>query len=173
MSNEKLPHSHTGGVRPMNIQGRFGSEIARVSSGEFSQADREWRKKWVNDQVLSPNEPRRVPELERKFKNPIRRFYRFPMDYLFSKLEPHVGRTQASVMRWVVPKLFFVYLGAMAFHYQVKYNSHDWTRHSGFIVRSSRKDVLPGDPGYPDTSDRSAPQDYADHGFKDRKVFLS
>ncbi|KAH9376986.1 hypothetical protein HPB48_021540 [Haemaphysalis longicornis] len=90
MDESKLPHSHTGGVRPMSIEGRFADERTRLSA-EFTDADRAWRKKWLEDQHLSPNEPRHVPELERALKNPFRRFYRFPMDYIFGRLEPFLG----------------------------------------------------------------------------------
>ncbi|KAL1466986.1 hypothetical protein MTO96_005858 [Rhipicephalus appendiculatus] len=86
----KLPHSETGGVRPMSIEGRFANERTRLT-GEFTDADRAWRKKWLEDQHLSPNEPRKVPELERALKNPFRRFYRAPMDALFARLEPALG----------------------------------------------------------------------------------
>ncbi|XP_050047891.1 uncharacterized protein ND-B17 [Dermacentor andersoni] len=169
MDPSKLPHSETGGVRPMNIEGRFGRERSRLT-GEFTDADRAWRKKWLEDQHLSPNEPRKVPELERALKNPFRRFYRYPMDALFGRLEPAMGPLITPALRWFVPKVFVLYLGGLVLMYNYKYNQHTWKRHSGLLVRTSRSAVYPGDPGWPKPSDRTKPSDYADCGFKDRDV---
>lgn len=165
----KLPHSYTGGVRPMNIEGRFASDRTRVS-GEFTDADRAWRKKWLEDQHLSPNEPRQVPELERALKNPFRRFYRYPMDALFARLEPALGPLMTPALRWFLPKVAFMYIGGLVLAYNYKYNQRDWTRHSGLQVRTSRVAVYPGDPGWPKACDRTKPQDYDNVGFYDRKV---
>lgn len=153
----------------MSIEGRFANERDRLS-GEFTDADRAWRKKWLEDQHLSPNEPRHVPELEKTLKNPFRRFYRFPMDYIFGRLEPFLGPTMTPALRWLVPKVLFMYVGGLVLMYNYKYNQHSWKRHSGLIVRSSRPVVLPGDPGWPKSPDRLKPSDYADYGFKDRDV---
>ncbi|KAH9376990.1 uncharacterized protein LOC144145688 [Haemaphysalis longicornis] len=169
MDESKLPHSHTGGVRPMSIEGRFADERTRLSA-EFTDADRAWRKKWLEDQHLSPNEPRHVPELERALKNPFRRFYRFPMDYIFGRLEPFLGPTATPALRWFVPKVLFIYVGGLVLMYNYKYNQHSWKRHSGLVFRFSRPVSLPGDPDWPRPADRTKPSDYADYGFKDREV---
>lgn len=71
--------------RPMSLDGPFSTERSRLS-GKFSEADREWRKKFLKAQELSHHEPRVVPDVNRY--NPIRRAYRFPLDFIFSKLEP-------------------------------------------------------------------------------------
>lgn len=76
-------HSKTS--RPMLLEGPYATERARLD-GTFTDADRQWRKTFLKDQELAPNEPRYVPELNRM--NPIRRAYRYPLDLLFSKLEP-------------------------------------------------------------------------------------
>ena len=68
--------------KPMSIQGPFHNERQRLT-GAFTDEDRKWRKQWLKDQELSHNEPRPIPE----YKNPIRRAYRFPLDFVFSKLE--------------------------------------------------------------------------------------
>jgi len=69
--------------KPMSIQGPFHNERQRLT-GAFTDEDRQWRKQWLKDQELSHNEPRQIPE----YKNPIRRAYRLPLDFIFSKLEP-------------------------------------------------------------------------------------
>lgn len=72
--------------RPMNIEGPYAKERNRVEG--MTDADRQWRKQWFKDQELSPNEPRPIPESQQY--NPIRRFYRFPLNFVFSKLEPYL-----------------------------------------------------------------------------------
>jgi NADH dehydrogenase (ubiquinone) 1 beta subcomplex subunit 6 len=37
-------------------------------------------------------------------------------------------------------------------------------------VISSRKAVVPGDPGYPHGSERTKPEDYAAQGFKESPI---
>lgn len=68
----------------MSIEGPYARERNRVEG--MTDADRQWRKQYLKDQVLSHNEPRLIPESEQY--NPIRRFYRFPLNFIFKKLEP-------------------------------------------------------------------------------------
>lgn len=77
----------TGGnsSRPVSLEGPYKNERSRLE-GTFTDADRQWRKQWLKDQELSHHEPRPIPESQRY--NPIRRFYRFPLNYVFAKLEP-------------------------------------------------------------------------------------
>lgn len=77
--------SNTGGVEPMTISGRMSSERERLIG--MSSEERAWRKQWVKDMQLH-NEPVCVPELENKFYNPIRRFYRMPLDKVEALLTP-------------------------------------------------------------------------------------
>ena len=72
-------------TRPMSLEGPYANERARLN-GTFTDLDRAWRKQWLKDQHLSPNEPRPIPPS----MNPIRRAYRFPLDWVFAKLEPHL-----------------------------------------------------------------------------------
>ena len=52
----------------------------------MTDADRAARKQWVHDQVLSPNEPRNVPELNPR--NIFRRIYGKPWDILCEAIKP-------------------------------------------------------------------------------------
>lgn len=83
-----MTESQTGGVRPMAIAGRMVSERERLFG--MSTEERAWRAQWVKDQRLSPNEPVHVPELIKSKLNPIRRFYRAPLDKVMSILTPVV-----------------------------------------------------------------------------------
>lgn len=72
--------------RPMSIEGPYANERNRVEG--MTDEDRAWRKKWLKDQELSHHEPRQTAESKRM--NPIRRAYRLPLDWVFSKLEPQL-----------------------------------------------------------------------------------
>lgn len=85
--------------RPMLLEGPFDNERARLD-GTFTNEDRKWRKTFLKDQELAHNEPRHVPELHRQ--NPIRRAFRFPLDFVFSKLEPTlVSWCEEKIDSWV------------------------------------------------------------------------
>lgn len=71
----------TGGVRPMQIEGRTQMERERTMG--MTPEERAWRKKWLQDQVI--NEPKYVKAAEKELLNPLRRFYKFPLDYVFTK----------------------------------------------------------------------------------------
>lgn len=77
--------AQTAGVKPMAIAGRVASERERCIG--MSDADRAWRKQWLQDQILSPNEPLHVEEYWKERTNPIRRIYRFPLDTIFNGLK--------------------------------------------------------------------------------------
>lgn len=82
--------SQTAGVKPMAIAGRVAEERERCIG--MSAAERTWRKQWLKDQVLAANEPVHVEEYYRERTNAFRRFYRKPLDVLFTKLTPMLVR---------------------------------------------------------------------------------
>ena len=70
--------SQSGGLKPMAIEGRMSRTRERCIG--MTDAERAWRAKWVKDQILHADEPK-IPEAYYKERfNPIRRFYRFPLD---------------------------------------------------------------------------------------------
>ena len=71
---------------PMNIE-PMPHERQRLAT-PMTAEDRAARKQWLQDQKLSPNEPRYIPELYPK--NPIRRLMAAPWDMLTSMLKPIV-----------------------------------------------------------------------------------
>lgn len=80
--------SDTGGVKPMPIAGRMVRERERLIG--MSEAERAWRAKWLKSQVLAADEPRYVPEYWKERTNPIRRFYKYPLDRFQEYLEPKI-----------------------------------------------------------------------------------
>lgn len=87
MADKHYPkQSHTGGVKPMMLQTRLTNERERLIG--MTDEERAWRKKWLKDQILSPNEPVHVPEYWKKRYNPIRQFYRWPLDQFQKAVTP-------------------------------------------------------------------------------------
>lgn len=89
----------------MFLQAKLSRERERLHGAGMTAEERAWRAQWIKDQHLSPNEPRYVPELERELKNPIRRFYRAPMDKLQNALVPKVV---SALRAYVEFKFIFV-----------------------------------------------------------------
>lgn len=105
--------------------------------------ERALRKQWVQDQILSPNEPRNVPEATPK--NIIRRIYRYPWDKIYAGLKPLIGDAPAMHIRIVIPKVLLVYAGAFLFYYHLKYNPVHWTKVHGWTYHGSRPAYFPGE----------------------------
>lgn len=78
--------SETGGVKAFSIQGRLYRERERLAG--MTDKERAWRRQWIRDQHLAPDEPRFVPEMHKELYNPIRRAYWKPLDAIFKALEP-------------------------------------------------------------------------------------
>ncbi|XP_072942202.1 NADH dehydrogenase [ubiquinone] 1 beta subcomplex subunit 6 [Epargyreus clarus] len=156
--------AQTAGVKPMTIAGRVASERERCLG--MSDAERAWRKQWLKDQVLASNEPLYVEEYWKERTNPIRRFYRKPLDVLFSSLMPMLGQQRAIDYRYITGKVFLIAFGVMSVHYYFKYQGNDWTKKGGWRVVKPKPMVLPGQPGFPFKSERTTDADYAERGFK-------
>lgn len=165
-----VQQSSTGGVKPISIAGRFVSERERLAG--MTDAERAFRKQYLQDQILSPNEPKKIPQMYKELYNPIRRFYRWPLDKLEAALEPVMGHTSAHLTRYAIGKTAMFIAGTYWFFYYAKYNSNDWTRKSGWKKKEARLAVDLGDPKFPQVSDRTKPSDYASKGFKDMHLNL-
>uniref|UniRef100_A0A1A9UIT0 Uncharacterized protein n=1 Tax=Glossina austeni TaxID=7395 RepID=A0A1A9UIT0_GLOAU len=155
--------SDTAGVKPMSIAGRMVRERERLIG--MTDEERAWRKQWLKDLEIH-HESRTVPALERELQNPIKRFYRMPLDKLCDVLTPVLGHGRAFTIRFWTGKIG-LFLGAVygGFYY-FKYNQNDWTRKGGWRVISSRVACNPGDPGFPQVSERTKPSDYGTRGFE-------
>lgn len=82
-------HSVTGGAKVMGIEGRMASVRERMIG--MTDAERAWRAKWLKDQVLH-DEPIVPKDYYKERYNPIRRFYRAPMDKFEAILTPKFVR---------------------------------------------------------------------------------
>lgn len=162
--------SDTGGVKPMDLGGRLVRERERLLG--MTEEERAYRKQYLKDQILSPNEPREVPGLYKEQYNVIRRIYRFPLDKFGEAITPLVGKTVAANLRYAAGKLFLGVYGTFAIAYYFKYHGNDWTQRGGWRVLKSRKAVVIGDEEFPKLSDRTQGSDYASQGFKENTLNL-
>lgn len=90
-------NDQAAGVKPMSITGRMVRERERLTG--MTPEERAWRKKWLKDQILSPNEPKYIKELHSEAFNPIRRFYRYPLDFVFHRvLQPFIVSFETFVV---------------------------------------------------------------------------
>lgn len=74
---EEALESQCGECKPMNIGGRMVWERERCIG--MTDAERAWRSQWLKDQVLH-DEPVIPPNYYKERYNPIRRFYKAPMN---------------------------------------------------------------------------------------------
>ncbi|XP_037957465.1 uncharacterized protein LOC119687275 [Teleopsis dalmanni] len=162
-----MESSDTGNVKPMDLGGRLVRERERLIG--MTSEERAWRKQYLKDLQLSHG-PRRVPELELELTNPIRRFYKAPLDKLCDVLTPSLGFQRAFAVRFYLGKVAMAVTFVYATAYYFKYNQNDWTRKGGWRVINSRPACNPGDEGFPKLSDRNEPRDYAARGFKESPI---
>lgn len=83
-----MAQSSTGGVRPFPIGGRMVRDRERLIG--MTDEERAWRAQYLKDQILSKNEPREVPQLMKEIRNPIRRFYMWPLNTVEKVIRPMV-----------------------------------------------------------------------------------
>lgn len=80
------PHSPTGGVQAFPIGGRMVKERERLRG--MTDQERQWRKQYLKDQILTKREPVHVPEYWLERTNVIRRFYQWPLVQVHKLLTP-------------------------------------------------------------------------------------
>jgi NADH dehydrogenase (ubiquinone) 1 beta subcomplex subunit 6 len=162
------PATITGGVIPIDLEGRHRFVRQRLTN--MTDEERAFRRKFLHDQHLSPDEPVYVPEMYEELYNPIRRAFRAPMNAFEQLLAPKIGDRVASNVRFLTGKalmgIFIIYCGT----YYFLYNTNTWERKSGWRIHESRSQCVPGDPDFPRTSDRHLPKHYADRGFSSSPI---
>lgn len=158
-----MASSDTGGVQPMRIEGRTDTERERLIG--MTEEERKWRARFLKSQILAPEEPV-VPKgwYQERF-NPIRRFYRFPMDKVESALTPLLGETKAHFVRHLLAKSAIGIFAVYSTWYYLKYNKMTWERKSGWRVTRSRPMVYPGTKDFPNYEKRSKGNQYNVHEF--------
>ncbi|CAG0922323.1 unnamed protein product [Notodromas monacha] len=150
------------GTKPMSIRGRM--YLVRERHFNMTEDERSWRAKWLKDQELSPREPVYVPEYFRERCNPLRRAVMLPLDTLFKPLEPALGRANAYTLRWGVGKGLMAFFSVCSLTYLLTYHDRTWLSASGWRIRTSRSETLPGDENFPNYPEIPY-QTYANLGF--------
>uniref|UniRef100_A0A914WEG9 NADH dehydrogenase [ubiquinone] 1 beta subcomplex subunit 6 n=1 Tax=Plectus sambesii TaxID=2011161 RepID=A0A914WEG9_9BILA len=163
---------------PMSLELHMRDHRQRAEG--LSSAEREWRKKWVLDQHLHPDEPIKVDAVFRQL-NPIRRLYRAPWDYLYrAVLEPSMGAYWGTITRQLAPKAGIALLIMWTVYYRMKYEAKDWTFQRGSVAYITPKPVLSQKPlmeaEHPGLLEkglwRPEQYDYLDHKFFKRTAHL-
>uniref|UniRef100_A0A0N4ZT90 NADH dehydrogenase [ubiquinone] 1 beta subcomplex subunit 6 n=1 Tax=Parastrongyloides trichosuri TaxID=131310 RepID=A0A0N4ZT90_PARTI len=135
---------------PMSLELHMADE--RVRSAGLTPAEREWRKKWVQDQHLHPDEPIHVEAVHRQL-NPVRILYRLPLDTLYKRfLVPSLGVYNATAVRAFTPKFLMMLLGIEIAYYYWKYEAKDWSRLRGIEtspIRSALEKKVEIESNYP------------------------
>lgn len=81
-----MASSNSGGVKVMSIGGRLVRERERLIG--MTDEERAWRARYLKSQILAPEEPLNTTEYYRHCYNPLRRFYRIPLNALEGLLTP-------------------------------------------------------------------------------------
>ncbi|CAL1538636.1 unnamed protein product [Lymnaea stagnalis] len=151
---------------PMQIE-PLPHERNRLNGEGMTAEQRALRKQWVTDQILH-HEPREIKQLQPL--NIFRRIYRWPADFVFSRIVKHiVGDEAASLMRQTIPKVIMVFGASYILWYHLKYHSNDWTRIGGINMFESKPVLFASDHAQFKEKDKT---DYNDQGFKSRKALL-
>ncbi|XP_051159758.1 uncharacterized protein LOC127280647 [Leptopilina boulardi] len=166
--DHKGPHSHTGISPAMGIMGRMADERERCIG--MTPEERAWRAQWLKDQILEPDEPKMPVGYYQARYNPIRRFYRFPMDKVERFLTPKIGLEYAETVRHCTAKVALGIAICYFGYYYFKYNSATWEHKYGWHIKQSRPTLIPGREGWPNHEDRPYANQYWDQGFKDAPI---
>ncbi|EFN85855.1 hypothetical protein EAI_12507 [Harpegnathos saltator] len=129
------------GDRPMSITRRMDRERERMLG--MTDEERAWRKKWLKAQVLAPEEPVMPNNYYKEMYNPLRRFYKWPMNKFQNMLEPVIGPTPALFTRHIISKTAIGIFGVYWLYYHLKYHNMDWTRKGGWKITLSRPRMYP------------------------------
>lgn len=159
--NSKMP--------PFSIE-PLAHERQRLGDGGMTPEQRASRVQWVKDQVLAADEPRWIPELYPK--NPFRRFVAAPWNAIFNKLYPLLGEERTVYARHIVPKILGTLVVGWFAWYHLKYYPASWEHNTSWYFQHSRRQLLPGDEGFPHGNLKKDDQFHRQH-FDDRKVFSS
>ncbi|KAI4497063.1 hypothetical protein M0802_007809 [Mischocyttarus mexicanus] len=154
-------------VKTEDLAISLGRRMARQRERLIGMTDEEraWRAQYLKDQILDPSEPVIPPNYYKERYNPIRRFYRAPMDKFENMLVPLVGPSIADGLRHITAKSIMGIIGVYATWYYFKYNRHDWTKSGGWRVSFSRTVQFPSDPDFPNVHIKCKGNEFSQYGF--------
>ena len=155
-------------IDAVSIAGRVGRERERLIG--MTDEERAWRARFVKSQELAPDEPIKPKGYDKLYYNPLRRFYRAPLNKVENALTPLLGEAAAIIVRNIIGRSIigiFVIYGSW---YYLKYNHATWMRQSGWRIMSSRPRVYPGTKDFPNFKAPMKPNEYATFGFENSPI---
>lgn len=81
-----MASSNRDTIKVMSVCGRVVRERERLIG--MLDEERAWRAKYLKSLILAPEEPLKTKEYYRHYYNPLRRFYRIPLNALEGLLTP-------------------------------------------------------------------------------------
>lgn len=168
----RWPGEITSGTRTLWIESRFWYDRERMLP-DFDDDWRRYRSKYLHSLELDPREPINVPEYEREFLNPIRRFYMKGGDFIEDKIIKRFtnDRWQSATYRVTITRLFMIYCGAIGLYYYVRFNQKQWCTNKGPQLVSSAPIIYPNHPKFPFQDYRTLPTHHYDLGFTRRQIY--
>ncbi|XP_076751459.1 NADH dehydrogenase (ubiquinone) B17 subunit [Xylocopa sonorina] len=161
-----MEQSPSSGTKIMSIGGRMVSERERLIG--MTPEERAWRLRYLKSQELAPDEPYVVSrEWYKANYNPIRRFYRFPLDCFQMLITPVLGRTTSRVIRYTISRVVMVTLLIYSGWYHLKYNTRNWEDRRGWFYRPTRNLSIPGTPNY---TGLIKPKQWSTYGFENSPI---
>ncbi|XP_076302954.1 uncharacterized protein LOC143221367 [Lasioglossum baleicum] len=160
-----MASSDSGGVKVISIGGRVTDVRERLIG--MTDEERAWRAKYLKSQILAPEEPITTKEYYKNLYNPIRRFYRAPLNQVESLLTPLMGSTRALVTRHVIANLLMSIVAVYGGWYYMKYNTATWMRQSGWRIIKTPPAQIPGAKNY---QGLIKPKQFATSGFENSPI---
>lgn len=160
---------------PMNLE--IHLQETRERTAGMTPRERAWRKKWIHDQHLEPDEPL---DINVRPLNPIRKLYRFPLDWLESRvLRKTFGWWYARKIRYFTGRTLTWYSILLVVFYYVKYNRKTWEHMRGIGFSTTFNSDISNyeqrlDKEFPGLAEKAkTPVElFGDDGFQRRKVLL-
>lgn len=168
----RWPGEQTSGVRALWIESRFWYDRERLLP-DYDEEWRNYRARYLHSLELDPREPVHVPEYEKQFLNPLRRFYMKGGDLLeYGLIRKFTSdRWKSAMYRVSITRGFMCYLGAIGIYYWAKYTHKTWEKSSGIECHVSAPIIYPDHPKYPFEDHRTEPHHHFDQEFTKRKVY--
>jgi len=171
-----------GRQNPVNVSTMWVKQRARVEPmAEFNNIDRAWRKRYLADLKLTPNDGNRaqiqaMPEYQKAQYNWLRQIGRIPMNYFESFLRNGVGMTHGRAQ--FARKLLCGYAKGMMVAWGIVYlcvnNTNSWESRIGMKFMQSRPPMDPDSKYYEHQKslfEREKPDDYYNQGFKKSAIY--
>jgi len=171
-----------GRQNPINVSTMWVKQRARVDPmAEFNDLDRSWRKRYLADLKLTPNDGYRMqvqamPEYQKANYNWLRQIGRIPFNVFEKMLRNQVGMThgRAMVARKCVAGLGKGFAVLWTVIYLCVNNNNSWESRFGVKMMQSKPPMDPDSKYYEHQKSlfvREKPDDWYNQGFKKSPIY--